>query len=127
RVQIEVRTQDANDKAIAASGKMVVYKQLEGDKEEKVYEEAVATDKEGRLFWEWVADAAGRFRIAYEATDDWGQKVEASTILWVGGAELNTTQFRLQGVTIVIQNRYYEEGDTAKALLIADRPDTTLV
>ncbi len=127
RVQIEVVTQDANDKPLAATGKMVVYKLLPGDKEEKVFEEAVTTDAKGRAFWTWPSDQAGQFRIAYEATDAWGQKVVASTNIWIAGAGLNTTQFRLQGVTIVLDKRDYEEGQSIKALLVADRPDTTVL
>lgn len=127
RIQFELVTQDANNKPIGASGKMVVYKLLSGDKEEKVFESAVQTDKQGRTFWTWANDGAGQFRIAYEATDDWGQQVRASTNIWVAGKDLDTTAFRLQGVTIVLEKRYYEEGDTTRVLLVADQPDTTLV
>ncbi|MBV9469317.1 MAG: hypothetical protein JOZ57_08730, partial [Abitibacteriaceae bacterium] len=127
RVQIEVATRDANEQPFRAAGKMVVYKLEPGDKEHQVFSEPIETDAQGRAFWTWQADAAGSYRIAYESTDEWGQKVLASTNLWVGGPGLNTTQFRLQGVTIVLDKRYYEEGDTLKALLIADQPDTTVL
>jgi uncharacterized protein YfaS (alpha-2-macroglobulin family)/tetratricopeptide (TPR) repeat protein len=127
RVQIELVTQNANDKPVRAAGKMVVYKLLPNDKEEKVYEEAISTDATGRTFWNWPTDQAGSFRVAYESTDDWGNKVVGSTTIWVGGEGLNTTQFRLQGVTIVLEKRAYEEGDTLKALLIADMPDSTIL
>ena len=43
------------------------------------------------------------------------------------GRGLNTTQFRLQGVTIVLDKQNYEEGDSAKVLLIADSPGTTVL
>lgn len=127
RVQIEVVTQDANDKPKSASGKMVVYKLLPNDKEEKVFEEAIRTDEKGRATWIWPTDTAGHFRIAYEAVDDWNNKVVGSTTIWVAGPGLNTTQFRLQGVTIVLDKQNYEEGDTAKVLLIADSPGTTVL
>ncbi len=127
RVQIEVVTQDANDKPKSASGKMVVYKLLPNDKEEKVFEEAIRTDEKGRATWTWPTDNAGEFRIAYEAIDDWNNKVVGSTNVWVAGPGLNNTQFRLQGVTIVLDKQNYEEGDTAKVLLIADSPGTTVL
>ncbi len=127
RVQIEVVTQDANDKPQSASGKMVVYKLLPNNKEEKVFEEAIQTDEKGRAIWTWPTDNAGQFRIAYEATDDWNNKVVGSTNVWVAGAGLNNTQFRLQGVTIVLDKQNYEEGDNAKVLLIADSPGTTVL
>jgi alpha-2-macroglobulin len=127
RVQIEIITQDANDKPQSASGKMVVYKLLPNDKEEKVFEEAIRTDEKGRAVWTWPTDNAGQFRIAWESTDDWGNKVVGSTNIWVAGPGLNTTQFRLQGVTIVLDKRNYEEGDTAKVLLVADQPGSTVL
>jgi uncharacterized protein YfaS (alpha-2-macroglobulin family) len=40
---------------------------------------------------------------------------------------LSETQFRLQGVTIVLDKRNYEEGETIKALLVADQPNTTVL
>src|SRR5207249_3313381 len=92
RVQIEVVTRDANDKPFPAAGKMVVYKLLPGDKESKVFEEAIKTDEQGRAFWTWPSDEAGQFRIAYEATDEWGQPVIGSTQIWIAGPGLNTTQ-----------------------------------
>ncbi|MDF2441579.1 MAG: alpha-2-macroglobulin, partial [Abditibacteriota bacterium] len=127
RVQIEVATRDANDKAVSVAGKMVIYKLLPGNKEERIFEEAVQTDAQGRLFWTWPSDNAGHFRIAWEATDAWNQKVVGSTQIWIGGPQLNQTQFRLQGVTIVLDKRTYEEGETAKVLLVADQPDTTVL
>ncbi|HVF84571.1 MAG TPA: alpha-2-macroglobulin family protein, partial [Abditibacteriaceae bacterium] len=127
RVPIEIRIQDANDKPQAANGKMVVYKQLPGDKEDRVLEAPVSIDRSGTEFWTWNNDQSGQFRIAYEATDAWGNKVETSTIVWVAGPELNTTQFRLQGVTIVLDKRSYEEGEALRALVVADQPDTTVL
>ncbi len=127
RVQIEIVTQDANDKPQSTAGKMVVYKLLPDNKEEKIFEEAIRTDEKGRAIWTWPTDNAGHFRIAWESTDDWGNKVVGSTTIWVAGPGLNNTQFRLQGVTIVLDKRNYEEGDTAKVLLIADSPGSTVL
>lgn len=127
RIKIELVTQDANDKPRPAPGKVIVYRQLLGEKETQVLAEDVATDKDGRLFWTWEARQAGTFRVVYEATDGWGKKVTASHPVWVGGPGLDVTQFRLRGVTILLEKRTYREGDTLKALLVADQPNTTLL
>lgn len=127
RVQLELATQDANDQPFSASGKMVVYKKIEGNREEKFHEEAIKTDEHGRAFWNWQPDVAGQFRIAYEATDAWGKPVVGSTTIWVAGPGLDTAQFHLQGVTIILEKRYYQEDDSAKVLLIADQPDSTIL
>ena len=127
RVQIEIVTRNANDKPVAASGKMVVYRLLEGDKEEKVSEDAVTVDETGRAFWDWQSVGAGQFRIAWEGKDAQNHQVTASTTVWVDGPQINQTAFRQAGLTIVLDKRVYEEGDVAKVLLVADKPDTTVL
>ncbi len=127
RVQIEIVTRNANDKPVAATGKMVVYRLLEGDKEEKVSEEAVTVDKTGRAFWEWQSVGAGQFRIAWQSVDAQNNEVKASITIWIDGPKLNQTEFRQAGLTIVLDKRVYEEGDVAKVLLVADKPDTTVL
>ena len=127
RVEIEVRTQSANDKPLTQSGKMVVYRQLPNDKEEKVFEQAVATDENGRLFWRWEADVAGQFRIAWEGVDGAGNKVTASTSIWINGPQLNQVAIRARGVTLVLDKRVYEEGDEVQVLVVADKPDTNVL
>ncbi len=127
RVEVEIRTQSANDKPLPQSGKVVVYRQLPNDKEEKVHEEAISTDASGVLFWTWQADVAGEFRIAWEGTDAAGNKVTASTNIWVNGPQLNQVALRSRGVTLVLDKRVYQEGDTVQVLVVADRPDTNVL
>ena len=127
RVQIEIVTRNANDNPVAASGKMVVYRLLPGDKEAVVSEENVTVDGTGRAFWEWESAGAGQFRIAWEGVDAQNNAVTASTTVWVNGPTLNQTEFRQAGLTIVLDKRVYEEGDVAKVLLVADVPDTTVL
>ncbi|PQV64468.1 hypothetical protein B1R32_105150 [Abditibacterium utsteinense] len=120
RIPIELRTQDANEQSVAASGKMVVYKLLPGDKEEKVFEEAVSTDAGGRAFWNWEAKDSGQFRVEYQSKGAWGDEIKAQTEIWVVGDEIGA--IRLRGVTILLDKKSYEEGDTLRARIIADKP-----
>ncbi len=125
RVPVEVRTQDANEQAMAASGKMVVFRLLPGGKEEQVFEEAIATNAEGYAKWTWEAKESGQFRVEYRATDDWGQQVKAQQEIWVVGDRIGAT--RLRGVTILLDKESYAEGETLKARLIADEPGATVL
>ena len=125
RVPIELRTQDANDQPVAASGKMVVYRLLPGDKEEKVFEEAIATDAKGYAKWTWEAKDSGQFRVEYQATDNWNQEVKASQEIWIVGDKVGAV--RLRGVTILLDKESYAEGETLKARLVADQPGATVL
>ncbi|RYG65802.1 hypothetical protein EON80_16650, partial [bacterium] len=125
RVPIELRTQDANDQSVAASGKMVVYKLLPGDKEEKVFEEAISTDSSGRTFWNWEAKDSGQFRVEYQSRGTWGDEIKAQTEVWVVGDRIGA--IRLRGVTILLDKNSYEQGDTLKARVIADKPGANIL
>ncbi len=125
RVAIELRTQDANDQPMAASGKMVVYRLLEGNKEEKTFEEAISTNAEGYAKWTWEAKESGQFRVEYRATDAWGQEVKAQQEIWVVGDKVGA--IRLRGVTILLDKESYAEGETIKARLVADQPGATVM
>ncbi len=125
RVPLELRTQDANAQPVAASGQMVVYRLLPGDKEEKVFEQAIATDAKGYAKWTWEAKESGQFRVEYRATDEWNQEVKASQEIWVVGDKVGAV--RLRGVTILLDKESYAEGDTLKARLVADKPGATVL
>ncbi|HEX8463084.1 MAG TPA: MG2 domain-containing protein, partial [Abditibacterium sp.] len=79
RVPIEIRTQDANEQSVAASGKMTVFKLLPGNREEKVFEEATSTDATGRAFWNWTATDSGQFRVEWSSRGVWGEEIKAQT------------------------------------------------
>ena len=125
RVPVELRTQDANEVAVAASGKMVIFRLLPGDKEEKVFEEPITTDAKGYAKWIWEAKDSGQFRVEYQATDDWNQEVKASQEIWIVGDKVGAV--RLRGVTILLDKESYAEGDTLKARLVADKPGATVL
>ena len=125
RVPLELRTQDANDQPLAASGKMVVYRLLPGDKEEKVFEQAISTNAQGYAKWIWEAKDSGQFRVEYQATDAWNQEVVASQQIWVVGDKIGAV--RLRGVTILLDKESYAEGETLKARLVADKPGATVL
>ena len=125
RVPIELRTQDANEQPVAASGMMVVYRLLEGEREEKVFEEPIATDAKGYAKWTWEAKESGQFRVEYRATDDWNQEVKASQEIWIVGDKVGVV--RLRGVTILLDKESYVEGETLKARLVADKPGATIL
>ena len=125
RAPIELRTQDANGQPVAASGQMIVYRLLPGDKEEKIFEQAISTDAQGYALWNWEANASGQFRVEYRATDEWNQEVKAQQQIWVVGDKIGA--IRLRGVTILLDKETYAQGDAIKARLVADKPGATVL
>ena len=125
RVPVEVRTQDANEQPVAATGVMRVFRLLPGEKEEKILEEAISTDKNGRATWTWEASDSGQFRVEFEGQSEWGDKPKAVKELWVVGE--NVGAIRLRGVTILLDKPAYEEGQTLHARLVADKPSASVL
>ena len=125
RVPVELRTQDANGQSVAASGKMTVYKLLPGDQEEKVFEAPISTDAGGRAFWNWEASDSGQFRVEYQAKGAWGDEIKAQVETWIVGDEIGA--IRLRGVTILLDKKSYEEGETLRARIIADQPGANVL
>jgi uncharacterized protein YfaS (alpha-2-macroglobulin family)/TolA-binding protein len=130
RVPVEVATRDASDRPVAAKGRLRVYRQLgerhEPVREELVFDQPLATDAEGRGKLTWESDAAGQYRIAFEAVDAWDQVVMVSRETWIAGAGLGRG-VRLQGVRLLLDRDHYAEGETARVLVLTDRPDSTVL
>jgi uncharacterized protein YfaS (alpha-2-macroglobulin family) len=125
RVPVEVRTQDANDLPVAASGVMRVFRLLAANKEAKVLEQPVQTDASGRAVWTWQAPKSGQFRVEFEGQSEWGDKPRASQELWIVGEQIGA--IRLRGVSILLDKAAYEEGQTIRARLVADRPGANVL
>lgn len=53
--------------------------------------------------------------------------VGGETLVWVDGPELRSRRFLFQGVTLAVQNPYYQEGQTANALLVTPEPGCTVL
>ncbi len=125
-VQIELRTQNADEKPVAATGTLTVYQQTyDGPKlvETAVHTEELATDADGKAFTTWRTDRSGPYRIAFQARDRFENPVVASAPAWVAGDDLNARRFRVGGLTILTDKTTYEEGQTAHLLLVTDQPD----
>lgn len=146
KAQIELRTQDANDNPVAATGTLTVYRLLyrATGKETRmtvhaervnaypsapddeihipVHTEQVTTDANGRAFITWPAEMSGRYRVEFSTRDRFNTKVTGATTLWVGGEPMQAGTFRSGGITLVTDKTTYEEGEMAHVLVVADKP-----
>jgi uncharacterized protein YfaS (alpha-2-macroglobulin family) len=129
RVDVEIKTMNPSDMPVSVEGKAQVWLQPEkhGDKERLVHEEALKTDMEGRAYLRWTADKGGYYRIAYVTHDTTEEEVSGSIMLFVHGPELSSSHFLYQQVFLALENPYYQEGQTAKALLVTPANDCTVL
>ena len=129
RLDVEIVTLNPSDQPVSAAGSARVYRvpQDPNGKEALIHEEPITTDSHGRAYLHWTATTAGFLRIAFETRDTAGEKVEGSTEVCVSGPELDRGRFRREGVFLAIRNPYYEEGQTARALLVTPETGCTVL
>ena len=130
RVEVEVATRDVTDRPVAAKGEMRVEKVVRGQAalvEEVVHAEPIATDQEGRAFFHWTPEEGGQYRFTFAARDAWKEEVSGSAYTWVHGPGFDEAAFRLSGITLVPENRTYEEGETCRLLIVSSLPNATVL
>ncbi|MDQ2798468.1 MAG: hypothetical protein M3Y13_02360, partial [Armatimonadota bacterium] len=126
KVQIELRTQDADQQPVKTEGTLTVSRlTYEGPEEVAtvIHTETLATDAQGKAFTTWASDQSGQFRIDWKARDKFERPVVAQAPVWIEGDDLRDRQFRVGGITLLTDKTTYEEGETAHLLIVADKPD----
>ncbi len=126
--QFEVRTQDASENPVSVKGTLTVYKQTFDDKggktvETPVHTEEIVTDKEGRAMTTWRSDEAGQFVARFAALDKFEKEVKAQQVVWVASENMERSAFRSGGVTLLTDKTTFEEGETARVLIVSDQPN----
>ena len=126
KVQVELRTQNADEQPVSTTGLLSVIRQTwEGGKttETVAHTETLTTDADGKAFTTWQTDAAGSYRLEFKARDKFEKEVTAQASVWVTGDEFDPRQFRTGGITILTDKTTYEQGETAHLLIVSDTPD----
>ncbi|MFN3650180.1 MAG: alpha-2-macroglobulin family protein [Armatimonadota bacterium] len=128
-LRVEVATIDPSETPVSVAGTAKVFRMREQEKGEErlVHQEPLTTDKEGRGYLEWRAEEGGHYEIRFETRDRAGQQVAGRTQVWVAGPELDAGRFLLQNVYLQVKELYYEQGQTAKVLLVTPEPDCTVL
>jgi uncharacterized protein YfaS (alpha-2-macroglobulin family) len=142
RLDVEVVTLNSSDQPVSVVGTAKVYRMPQNPEAKPVliHSEPLSTDSQGRAFYKWTAGTAGYFRIACETRDKeaptpnpspknrGGENIVTGyTDVWVNGPELSRGTFLQQGVFMAVKAPYYEEGQTAKVLLVTQKPGCTIL
>ena len=150
-LQIEGRTQDANDMPFAATGEVNIYRLIPEIPEERVRdpetgkwkilvkyvppsEERAATmwlttdAKEGKGFAFWHPDTPADYRIEYVARDDRKQEVTAGATVLVYGPDFDARLKKGDGrFEVTPELAQYRAGDTARVLVVSPVPDSYIL
>jgi len=127
KVQVELRTQNADEQPVEVTGLLSVIRQTwEAGKtvETTVHTEDLTTDADGKAFTTWQPGSDGSYRVEFRAKDKFAQDVVATAPIWIAGDEFDPRQFHTGGITILTDKTTYEQGETAHLLIVSDQPDT---
>ncbi|HLK61513.1 MAG TPA: alpha-2-macroglobulin family protein, partial [Chthonomonadaceae bacterium] len=129
RVDVEIMTLNPSDQPISVEGVAKVYRQPDTEKGKpvEVFSQPLLTDTHGRAILHWNALQAGYYQVAFVTRDTAGEEVRGETDLWVDGQALTRGRFHYRGIYLGVENLYYEEGQTAKVLLVTQEPDCTVL
>ncbi|HLJ54821.1 MAG TPA: MG2 domain-containing protein [Chthonomonadaceae bacterium] len=129
RAPIEIVSLNASDVPVSVEGRVRVFREsaVENGKERLAAEMPMATDAHGRAIFNWTPGRAGFYRIAFVTRDSDGGEVVGSTVVWVAGVELSRGDFFARGITLAIEQPYYQEGQTARLLIATQAPNCTVL
>jgi uncharacterized protein YfaS (alpha-2-macroglobulin family) len=129
RLDVEVMTLNPSDQPVSVEGTARVFRLSDAPKrpETEVHEQRLKTDAHGRGYVKWTAPTGGRYRVEFNTRDTAEQAVKGSLLVWVAGPELERGRFLFRNVEMRVQNLYYEEGQSAKVLLVTPESGCTVL
>ena len=146
-VTVEVRTENADGRAVAARGVLKILAteppapqpkvRRGGGKDEEVEAASpvetliktlpVATDENGRAILTWATGEQGYFVLRFEAQDATEARVTADAPFWVCGRDWRGRSYRFQNLEILTDRDTYRVGEVARVLINAQMDNPTLL
>ncbi|QDT64656.1 alpha-2-macroglobulin family protein [Calycomorphotria hydatis] len=129
-VTAHFKAQTADRNPVQGSGKLTLLK-VTHDEEGNITEEEVeswdlATGEDGTSSQQFVTANAGQFRLKYVVTSKAGETVEGGYVFNVLGEDTDA-EYRFQDLELLVDQREYQPGDTAKLLVGTQRKDSTVL
>ncbi len=81
----------------------------------------LSTGETGQAELQIKASEPGQYRLAYELTDDAGNKIEGGQVVTVAGTDFDGAQFRFNDLEVIPDRREYQAGDKAALRISTNR------
>ncbi|TNE27751.1 MAG: hypothetical protein EP349_08720 [Alphaproteobacteria bacterium] len=139
KVTVKIKTMTANDKPVSVEGTVSVAQQSwrepvlkEGRDEvvtpggyaaQPVLKKFVKTDEKGEAKFTFEPMANGYYAVTFTGYDS-GKEVTAQAHVFVSDEKATDIGYRYGGLQIITEKDTYNVGETARAMIVSDRPDT---
>ena len=136
-IEVTVRIMDASERDRSATGVIEIAKRVDrieerdGEKIPVIDWEPIATkpfgvEAGGSEFRE-IATVEGQLRVTFRGDDGRGHPFESATQLWVVGPNFTGRDYTLDGLQVVTQTPVARIGTVARALILTERTDATIL
>lgn len=137
KAQVTIKTLTANDEPMAVEGKVSVMRNTwreaiindgrettpAGYNGQEMFTKFVKTNDRGEAVFEFEPGANGYYTLEFTGFDD-GREVKGAVNVFVCDNAATNIGYRYSGLQIIAEKDTYAEGDTARVMLVADKPDT---
>ncbi len=137
KAQVTIRTQTADDKPVAVEGKVIIRRNTWRDavwfdgtlKEQGRYDgteimtKFVKTNAKGEALFEFEPSENGYYSVEFTGFDN-GNPVTAIANIYVCDTQATNIGYRYGGLQIITEKDTYNAGDTMRAMIVSDVPDT---
>lgn len=139
RLDVEVRTVTADDKAVQTEGKMEIYqvtfvKGVDEEGRTKIDElktllgsHDLNTDERGLAWWNEPFTKPGTYELVYRTKDEWDSEIVGQTRVIVKADTWIPGSFRFGTISLIPQQKVYTQGETARVLLASDFEDAWML
>lgn len=139
KVTVKIKTMTANEKPVPVEGTVSVAQQSwrepvlkdgkgeivtpGGYAEQPVLKKFVKTDEKGEAEFTFEPMANGYYAVTFTGYDN-GNEVKAAAHVFVSDQKATDIGYRYGGLQIITEKDTYNVGETARAMIVSDRPDT---
>ncbi|MFN8671443.1 MAG: MG2 domain-containing protein [Candidatus Sericytochromatia bacterium] len=130
KVKAEINLKTPDGEAVKEKGELKIYNvTYTGEKNDKeqleiLSTEKVESDKEGRIFYNWIAKKEGFYRFVFETSDKNNNKVEGKKDIWIAGDDFKGNRYKFRDVEVLTDKKTYEQGDTVRTMINTNHNDS---
>lgn len=137
KAEVTIRTMNADDQPVSVEGKVVLLRRswhegVASDKaivapgdyasEEKLTK-FVKTNDKGEAVFTFEPDADGYYAVEFTGFDE-GKEVKSQAQLFVCDRSSTSIGYRYGGLQIITEKDTFKVGETARAMIVTDKPDS---
>lgn len=136
QAQVDIKTLTANSEPVSVDGKVSVYRSWWRDEvvahgrvtkpgqydENELFTKFVKTNEKGDTEFKFEPERDGYYVVKFTGFDNKGNEVTSQTNVYVCAKDSTNIGYRYGGIQIIAEKDTYSIGETAKVMIVNDRP-----